>query len=389
MRVNLHPSSLCPRFPLFFVFVLLPTVLMGHATRENYIFLNVPEHAIEGYFEIRLPDLEQRFDLVFPEETDAIESYVAENAPMVQQYIRDHFSIGPVGNPLKLEFTETGYEATSSELSFALYYFRMPVQPIPKQLEIKNTLFLENDRLHRSLVLLEYNSVTGETFPPEWTALIFSRSKDTQILDLTNVPGIYAPRDMISQGILHIFIGPDHILFLLVLLLPTVVILSVGKLEPIQRFPMALWNVFKIVTVFTIAHSVTLALAALDYITLPSRLVESIIALSIIVVSANNIYGKDRFSSLWVVLILGLFHGMGFASVMGDLPFRAVELWKVVIGFNIGVELGQMAIVAVVFPILFLVRKQNFYRPFILTGCSSLLGLVALYWFIQRAFDLG
>ncbi len=76
----------------------------------------------------------------------------------------------------------------------------------------------------------------------------------------------------------------------------------------------------------------------------------------------NNFTGKSTAGSLWVILGLGLFHGLGFASVMGHLPFRMVDLFKGVIGFNIGVELGQIAIVAVIFPLLFLLRRSSVLR---------------------------
>jgi hypothetical protein len=194
---------------------------------------------------------------------------------------------------------------------------------------------------------------------------------------------------MIWQGVLHIWIGIDHILFLLALLLPAVLRREEGRWIAVSSFRAALWNILKIVTVFTVAHSITLALAALEIVQVPSRLVESVIALSIVLVAANNIFGVVREGALWIILGLGLFHGLGFASVMGHLPFHMEKLIKVVIGFNIGVELGQMAIVCVAFPILFLMRKNRFYVPMILKGGSIVLALIAGVWFFQRALGLG
>ena len=141
-------------------------------------------------------------------------------------------------------------------------------------------------------------------------------------------------------------------------------------------------------TVFTIAHSITLSLAAFDLVTVPSRLVESMIALSIILVACNNFKGKVRGGSLWVILGLGLFHGLGFATVMGELPFRVQSMLKCVVGFNVGVELGQIAIVSMLFVPLFLLRKTKAYVPVILWGGSVILILIAGYWFIERAFGL-
>jgi hypothetical protein len=190
------------------------------------------------------------------------------------------------------------------------------------------------------------------------------------------------------QGVLHIWSGIDHVLFLLALLLPTVLILKESAWRPVGRFRSALWNVLKIVTVFTAAHSVTLLLAALGFLNVPSRFVESVIALSIILVALNNITGTIREGSLFVVLTLGLFHGLGFAAVMAHLPFRMESLVKSVVGFNIGVELGQMVIVAALFPLLFLLRKLPLYIPVVLKGGSVVLILISSAWFFQRALGL-
>jgi hypothetical protein len=148
---------------------------------------------------------------------------------------------------------------------------------------------------------------------------------------------------------------------------------------------------FKVVTVFTIAHSMTLALAGLGLVTVPSRLVESVIALSIVLVGLNNIIGRSHRTSLLVILILGLFHGLGFASVMGELPFRVAQLKQfllVILGFNVGVELGQVVILLVAFPVLFALRKAKLYSPVVLNGGSAVLVCIAGYWLVVRAFGL-
>jgi hypothetical protein len=265
----------------------------------------------------------------------------------------------------------------------------MPADPLPDRLAVHHSMFYEDDKLHRGLVLVEYNAKTDTTYPSEYTAMVFSSTNTDQELDLTDVPSLLGPREMVRQGVWHIWIGIDHILFLLALMLSTVLVREDGEWRPLRNFRPALWNLFKIVTVFTLAHSVTLLLAALGFVSVPSRLVESIIALSIVLVALNNIFGKVREGSLAIILVLGLFHGLGFASVMGHLPFRMVDLTKVVIGFNVGVELGQVAIVAAVFPVLFGLRKSSLYQPVVLKGLSGLLIVVAGWWFAQRALGLG
>ena len=154
---------------------------------------------------------------------------------------------------------------------------------------------------------------------------------------------------------------------------------------PVKGFAGAFWNILKIVTVFTVAHSITLALASLDIISLEGWIVESIIAFSNILVALNNIFPvfHDR---TWIILfIFGLFHGMGFASVMKDLPFRMGDLRQLLLSFNIGVELGQLAIVIGVFPVIFFLRKSKIYQPIFLVGGSLAICVIAAWWFYERA----
>ena len=368
--------------------LIVPGQAQAHALGEDYVFLTFLESSIEGHFEIHFDDLQGKLGLaVDPGEAEALEGVVSA-APRVQAYIEENFRIAPPGGArYPLEFTDRDV-VVLPQGTFAQYHFRLRTGPLPDRLDIRHSMFYEGDRLHRGLVLVEYNAKTDTTYPSEYTAMVFSPTNRDQTLDLTDIPALMGPWDMIPQGILHIWIGIDHVFFLLALMLSTVLVRAEGRWKPLDSFPQALWNLLKIVTVFTIAHSVTLLLAALDFIALPSRLVESVIALSIVLVAVNNIFGAVREGSLLIILGLGLFHGLGFASVMGHLPFRMVDLLRVVVGFNIGVELGQIAIVAVVFPILFWLRKTQVYQPYILKGVSTVLILVSGWWFVQRAFGL-
>ena len=368
----------------------LPSGLLAHATGEDYVVLDIRETHVEGHFEIHFEDLRSKLGLALDDtdEASALES-VAATAGRVHDYIRERFAISPPnGDPYPLEFShEQVIELPQG--TFGQYFFTLPTGPLPDTLAVRHSMFYEDDRLHRGLVLIEYNAKTDTTYPPEYTAMVFGPTNTDQTLDLTDVPSLMGPRDMIPQGVWHIWIGIDHVLFLVALMLSTVLTRDGDGWRPLERFRPAAWNLLKIVTVFTIAHSVTLLLAALDFISLPSRLVESVIALSIVLVALNNIFGKLRDGSLLIILGLGLFHGLGFASVMGHLPFRMVDLLKVVIGFNIGVELGQVAIVAVLFPILFVLRKSSLYQPWVLKGVSAVLIVISGWWFAQRALGLG
>ena len=175
----------------------------------------------------------------------------------------------------------------------------------------------------------------------------------------------------LGLGVEHIFLGYDHILFLLALI---VVASRLGTLV-------------KIVTAFTVGHSVTLILAALEWVSLPSRLVESGIALSIAWVAAENLWLR-RADHRWILTFLfGFVHGFGFANVLRDLGLPSRGLVSSLLAFNAGVEVGQLAIVALLFPlILWSARRPTHIR--VVQGVSAVILLFGIGWLVERVLDL-
>src|SRR5258706_11765063 len=188
--------------------------------------------------------------------------------------------------------------------------------------------------------------------------------------------------DYLREGVWHIWIGFDPILFLLSLLLPSVLILRGKKWAPAERFRDTFWDVFRVVTSFTVAHSITLSLAALSVISLPSRLVESTIAFSVLVAALNNIKPVVAERRWAVAFAFGLIHGFGFASVLTDLGLPQGTLLLALVGFNLGVEVGQLAIVAAFLPLAYTLRRSWFYRRLLFICGSGGIALVAVWWLI-------
>jgi hypothetical protein len=171
-------------------------------------------------------------------------------------------------------------------------------------------------------------------------------------------------------GIEHILSGYDHLLFLLGLLLRGGGWLSLAK----------------IITAFTLAHSVTLALAVLNVVTLPDRLVEAVIALSIAFVAAENLFLSPLASRRWLVsFCFGLVHGFGFSSALRELGLPAQGLLFSLFGFNAGVEVGQALVVAVVLPVLVVLRDTRWERRMVLSSSLAILA-VGLVLFVERVF---
>jgi len=172
-------------------------------------------------------------------------------------------------------------------------------------------------------------------------------------------------------------------------LLPSVVFRDDKHWRPVMYFRSAFFEVLKVVTAFTVAHSVTLSLAVLDIINLPSRWVESAIAASVLLAALNNIY-PVVLKRIWLAAFsFGLIHGLGFAGVLNDLGLPDSSLAVALVGFNIGVEAGQFAIVSTFLPLAFILRRSWFYQRLTLNFGSLLIAAVALFWLLDRSLDRG
>jgi hypothetical protein len=194
----------------------------------------------------------------------------------------------------------------------------------------------------------------------------------------------------IAYGTHHIFGGPDHVSFVLALLLVVVIGRGPGAGWQARRPLEALRSTAAIVTAFTIAHSLTLAAASLGWIRLPGRLVESVIAASILYMAIENVVRPDARHRFAMTFGFGLVHGLGFASVLEErLP--PTNVIAPLVGFNLGVELGQLAIVAIALPAFAALARAlgaDRYRRIALGAAAVPLGVIATKWLIERAFGM-
>jgi hydrogenase/urease accessory protein HupE len=174
--------------------------------------------------------------------------------------------------------------------------------------------------------------------------------------------------DFVRLGIEHILTGYDHLLFL------------VALLATARGF----WSIVKIVTAFTLAHSITLSLASLGLITIPSRIIEPAIAASIVWVALENIFAADpgRRRAL-ISFVFGLVHGFGFAAALEELDLTGMAIARALVGFNLGVEIGQLLFIAAFFPLLLWLMALHRFRlsPSVV---STVVAVFGAYWFVER-----
>ena len=248
----------------------------------------------------------------------------------------------------------------------------------PAKLSVNYTLFFARDPQHRGVVKVVGPSATHT----------FVLSKDDHVRDVVldeSGASLRAFASMVKTGLAHIAEGTDHLAFLFALLFPAVLVRKEKTWEPAPAWRPVVLDVLRVVTAFTLAHSLTLTLSALGLVRLPSRLVESVIAASVVLAASNNVRPWLRDGRWTMAFALGLMHGFGFSATLEDLELSRGTFAASLLGFNVGVELGQLAVVLVFLPLAFAARKTAAYRKGVLFGGSLVILVIAVVWLVERA----
>lgn len=389
---------------VFIIFLLVPITIFAHRPDRSLIYLRVYETTgIEGRFEMNAVDINTYLGLDLRKHPTLEE--VRKYEEQLKAYILENAAFSSVNGDHKIIFTGEISLLYVNVGSFVRFHFELEnTEPLPDELEVTYSVFLDENPAHTNGLGIEYNWKAGLINNEKIIALEFTQSYQTKTLSLTETSLWKGFVEMVRQGIWHIWIGLDHILFILALILPSVVrrrretegpqkgqkvksFFKISSWEPVKKFRPAFWYILKVITFFTIAHTITLSMASLNLISLPSRIVESIIALSIGLAAYHNIRPIFRGRDWIIAFVFGLFHGFGFATVLSELGFNGEFLILSLLGFNVGVEIGQVVIIALIFPVLFFIRNLKLY-PIFLTVLSVLLIFISLYWFIERSLDI-
>ena len=354
-----------------------------HELGQSYLYLRVYEDSMVVRVEITAADVENALGFGWDPKTLTAADVQAREA-QIRAYVEPRMVVATDDGPLPLRYVGTALSRLPIA-NYVLLTYALDAPP-PAEVSFGLSVLFEVEPLHRNMVVIEHNWRTGTFNAEANVALIFTPDTGPLTLDLTTGSTLRGFIALVWLGVWHILIGTDHILFLVALMLPAVLVRSEQGWKPVAGFREALLNIVMIVSFFTIAHSITLSLAALDVVNLSSRVVESIIAGSIAVAALANLMPRLRVREWSIAFLFGLFHGFGFASVMGDIGLGREHMVLSLLGFNVGVELGQLAIVCVTFPILFALRNTRWY-PIILRVGSVFLIAVALVWLYERAFN--
>jgi hypothetical protein len=366
--------------PLLLALALVAGTAWAHKPSDSYLALYADGQTLRGQWDIALRDLEYAIGIDADGDGAITWGELKAQQAQVDAYALARLALRADGKPCRLAPTEHLVDE-HSDGAYAVLRFAAQCEAAPyRTVEVEYSLFFDLDPTHRGLLRAQQGTdTTTAVLGPDRPRLELraeGRARWRQFLD-------YA-----GEGIWHIWIGFDHILFLLSLLLPAVFLWQPPAWRPAERFSTTLWDVFKVATSFTVAHSITLSLAALSIIQLPSRLVESTIALSVVLAALNNLWPLVHERRWLVAFGFGLIHGFGFASVLADLGLPRQALLLALVGFNVGVELGQLAIISAFLPLAYAMRATWGYRRVVFVGGSAAIALIASIWLIERAFDV-
>jgi hypothetical protein len=361
---------------LLAVFACSP-VTLAHKPSDSFLNIERKASSWQLRWDIALRDLEFAIGLDSNQNGFVTRGEVDRQSRKINAYALGSLSFSTAGSACELQLDDSSIRQLDDGNYVSLLVSTLC--PGKQAIELDYSLFFDLDPTHRGLVNVRDR---GKNF-----SLVLSDTDHSLTLDHRDWSAWSTLYSFVREGIWHIWKGFDHLLFLLTLLLPAVLFLQNGRWQSADSLLDAVFDTLKIVTAFTLAHSVTLSLATLQILTLPSGFVESMIAFSVLVTAINNLLPVFRGSRWLMAFGFGLIHGFGFATVLQDLNLQTMQLALSLLGFNLGVEFGQIIIVAVFLPLAYLIRDSRFYRWGMLCAGSALAAIVASVWLFERMFN--
>lgn len=361
------------RAALAAVFVALATSLaLAHNPDTSYARIAISHEAVEFKFSYDLLTLFRITPLDGNSDGAVTRAELEAAAPRIQQFLRERIYLEINGH--EATFAEAlpptwpedaGETIRESDYSQRLvsFQFRNPVLTAPEDVALTFDFFDALGPMHTVLGVFEWDAREHE--------VIFTRFEPDYLFDTGyRAPASAVLAEYFRLGVKHIFLGYDHIAFLLGLLF-------------VPRF----LDLVKVITSFTAAHTLTLALAVLQVVKLPPRLVEVGIAVTILYVAVENLLAANPRRRWMLTFAFGLVHGFGFASVLRELGLPARGLARALVSFNVGVEVGQILIVGTLWPVLWWLGKRALGQP-LKVAVSALILLLGAGWLVERLFGL-
>ena len=355
---------------------------IAHTPSQTYFTLTVAGTNLSGRWDVAIADLHQGMGLDPTQVGQLRAGELQQREEALTLDIAGGVELLADGERLKL--TATDY--TTLPLN-GIEYARLLFEGVgmsrpPRVVEINASVAFRIDTNMHGLLRMEHGGRTE--------VVAFNQQSPRHRFEIGPPSGGWSRwLSFVWEGVWHIWLGFDHLLFLVTLLLPAVLKRESNRWTGLERFRDAFINVLQIVTAFTIAHSITLSLAALDIVRLPARVVEPVIAASVGLAALNNLLPQLRAKGWLIAFGFGLIHGFGFAGVLVALELTAGTLASALIGFNVGVEFGQMVVVLAFLPLAFNLRMSQFYLTTTLKYGSIAIIVLAVVWMFERLVGNG
>lgn len=363
---------------------LLGAVVPAHAHKSSdaYLQLDAGASGMTLRWDIALRDLDATLDLDADEDGKLTWAEVKTAWPRVQDYALARLQV----DGCTLRATDRALERRNDGAYAVLLLASDCV--LSQAPVIHYSLFREVDPTHRGIARVQR---AGE---PLLLAMLdptqLARAAPASSATPTAVEHAFdgSRWEFLREGVRHILTGYDHVLFLLCLLLPSVMRRTPEGWRPVERLSQAVLPIVGIVSAFTLAHSITLALAALKLVSLPPSIIEPAIAVTIILAALDNVWPIFPVRRVIVTFLFGLIHGFGFAGVLAELNLPTSAFAWALLQFNVGLELGQLLIVVCVAALLFLLRERPSYRTWVIRGGSFAAILVGVLWLVERTANV-
>lgn len=362
---------------LWLLLCLCPQLLHAHNSSDGFLYLEVQGTHIRGRLDLALRDLDEALQLDTDGDAQIDWGEVRRARAAIEAYVRPRLDLGDGTCPLSFERLEI---SEHSDGSYAALILSASCATPPQALRVRYELMFDFDAQHRGLLsLVDGGAARTAVFAPDHRVQDFEPSAASS----GRVFSQY-----FRQGVWHVWTGLDHLLFLATLFLPAVLRREAGTWRAAPDLRTVLWATAGLVTAFTIAHAITLSVAASGMLGLPSRWVESLVAATVVFAGLNNLVPMVHRGLIGLAGIFGLIHGAAIAGVLIELGLPPGARVLSLLAFNLGVEAAQLALVAVVVPLAFLGRHSRIYRRGVLLPGSALVAAIGTVWLVERAFIL-
>ncbi|MFU2512158.1 HupE/UreJ family protein [Pseudoalteromonas sp. ASV78] len=362
------------------VCLFLVSTAQAHQLSTSYITLDATNDSqFTGSWQINVTDLEQQIAFDLNQDGDIAWHEITAKHSAISDFVLTSLTAKSTAAKSMDEQACAFYSSAPLQLDS---HFNQPYVVIALQLAcptaasndaltLAYTAFFETDANHKAIVTINQQT------------RVISKDNPAQTFDFATSSYLTTFNQYVYQGVLHIWLGLDHILFLIALLLTCVLVRKTSKWQGIESKATIFKHTAWIVTAFTLAHSITLTATAMQLVSPNSRWVELGIAISVLFAALNNIWPLVIRLG-WVTFAFGLLHGMGFASVLGELGLSSDYQLLSVLAFNLGVEIGQLAILVVALPVLIWARNYQWYQKWVMPAGSLVIAIIAVQWSLER-----